>query len=393
MEKKRILIVDDEENMCSALSDVLEEEGFFVSTAIDREEALRLISNIEFDLLILDIRLKGTDGIKLLSEVKEINPHIKVIIMTGYPSLDSAIEGTRLGITDYLLKPISMESLKASIQNALNQREKEKEKLELSKRLEEAEKKILKLEETLSQATKLASLGKIGPAMFHEVKNILSIMNISTYYLKRNIETNDPKIKKHLEIIEKEIEHSHQIIMGLLNLSRKEEKTIPCDINQLLEEAVSLMSHELELKGIKVIKDYAGDIPVVFLEPNEIKQVFVNLILNAEDAMPKGGELRIITGKDDNCIYIKFSDTGCGIKKKDLEKIFTPFFTTKKEAGGMGLGLVVSKEIVEKYGGSISVESEENKGATFTIKFSLPQNKQVREVVKQDGKEDKDFNR
>ncbi|MCM8798751.1 MAG: response regulator [Candidatus Omnitrophica bacterium] len=386
MEKKRILIVDDERNMCEALFDVLEQEGFSVSTALDKEEALRLIKNIEFDLLLLDIRLKGVDGLDLISAVKEINPGIAIIIMTGYPSLESAIEGTRLGISDYLLKPISIESLKASIQHALIQKDKEKQKEQLAKKLEESGRRLALLEETLAQATKLASLGKIGPAMFHEVKNILSIINVSAYYLKKNIEAKDPRVKKHLEIVEKEIEHAHRIIMGLLDLSRgHQEKLIPCEINQLLEETLSLLNHELELKGIKIVKDYGSEIPLIFLEPNELKQVFINLILNAQDAMPKGGELRITTYRENDFLLVKFSDTGCGIKKTDLEKIFTPFFTTKRESGGMGLGLAVSQELVGKYGGVMAVESEENKGATFIIK--LPLNKSIESLREKIGKE------
>lgn len=386
MEKKRILIVDDEMNMCEALFDVLEDEGYSVSIASDKEEALRLLSNIEFDLLIMDIRLKGTNGIELLNLAKELRPDIGIIVITGYPSLDSAIEGVRLGIDDYLLKPISVESLKASIQNVILQKEKEKQKAKSVKELEKAEERISRLEEALSQATKLASLGKISPAMFHEVKNILGIINISVYYLKKNLETKDTKIRKHLEIIEKEVSHSNQIIMGLLDLSRSQEKSIPCDVNQLVEETISLLAHELELKGIKIVKDYSGEIPIIFLEPNEIKQVFINIIINAQDAMPKGGELRIITGKEESSLFVKFVDTGCGIKKKDLERLFTPFFTTKKDTGGIGLGLVVSLEIVKKYGGEILVESEENKGSIFTIKLPSMKNSQVLQTKNLEGK-------
>ncbi|MCM8783686.1 MAG: response regulator [Candidatus Omnitrophica bacterium] len=371
-EKKRILVVDDEENMRSALFDVLEIEGYAVSTSADKEEALRLLHNIEFDLLLLDLRLKGSSGLDLISAVKEIKPHIAVIVITGYPNLDSAIESLRLGISDYLLKPISIESLKASIQNALLQKDKERQKSYLLKKLEEAEKKSAKLEETLSQATKLISLGKIAPSMFHEVKNLLGIMNISIYYIKKSMDTKDPKVKKHIEIIEKEIEHSNQIIMGMLELSRRQEdKYTLCDINQLTEEALSLLAHELELKGIKIIKEYAEHLPFIPCEPHQIKQVFINIVLNAQDAMPKGGELRVKTGRDNDSLYIKFMDTGCGIKKGDLEKIFTPFFTTKKESGGMGLGLVVSQDIVKRYEGTILVESIENKGSIFTVRFPI----------------------
>ncbi|MGE4357706.1 MAG: sensor histidine kinase [Candidatus Omnitrophota bacterium] len=380
VEKRRILVVDDEENMCSALFDVLEGEGFVVSTASDKDEALRLLKNIEFDLLLLDIRLKGSSGIDLISTVKEIKPDIAVIIITGYPDLNSAIEGVRLGIADYLLKPISVDSLKASIQNALIQKDKEKQKSNLFERLKELEKKNAQLEETLKQAGQQISLGKIGPFMFHEVKNILGIMNISVYYLKKNIDCKDSKVKKHIEIIEREIDHSHQIIMGLLELSRRQEdKGMLSDINQLTEEVLSLLSHELELKGIKVIKEYASPLPTICLEPNQIKQVFINLVLNAQDAMPKGGELRIKTGKEDRFVYVKFSDTGCGIKKSDMEKIFTPFFTTKKESGGIGLGLAVSQEIVKKYGGIIEVESIENKGSIFTVKFPVSETVRISE--------------
>ncbi len=375
MNKKRILVVDDEVHMCQALFDVLEQEGFLVTTASTHNEALKLCSNIDFDLLLSDIRLAGEDGIKLIDALRKIKPSMAVIIMTGYPTLDSAIEATRLGISDYLLKPISVESLRASIDNALNRSAQSNEKKELNRKLEEANQKLVKMQESLNSSLKLASLGKIGPGMFHEVKNLLGIMNISAYYLKKNVDPSDAKIKKHIEIIEKEIEHSNSIIMGLLNFSRiKDDKIIPQDLNQLIEETVSLFEHELILRGIKVVRNYSSDIPLVFLEPAQIKQVLINLILNAQEAMPRGGELRITTETDEDFkVTIKFGDTGCGIKRENIDKIFDVFFTTKEDSGGAGLGLAVSQEIVKRYKGTISVESAENKGTIFSIRFPAPE--------------------
>ncbi|MCX5656763.1 MAG: ATP-binding protein, partial [Candidatus Omnitrophica bacterium] len=148
---------------------------------------------------------------------------------------------------------------------------------------------------------------------------------------------------------------------------------IPQDLNQLIEETVSLLEHELMLRGIKVIRNYSSDIPLVFLEPAQIKQVFINLILNAHEAMSKGGELRITTETDgDFGVAIKFSDTGCGIKRENIDKIFNVFFTTKEASGGAGLGLAVSQEIVKGCKGTIGVESVEDKGAVFTIRLPLP---------------------
>jgi signal transduction histidine kinase len=376
-DKKRILVVDDEINMCQALFDVLEQEGFLVTTASDRNQVLKFFASIEFDLLLLDIRLRGEDGIKLIQEVKELKPDIAVIIMTGYPTLDSAIEAARLGISDYLLKPISMESLKASIDNALRQKQREVEKNQLGRRLEEANQRLAKMQESLNQSLKLASLGKIGPGMFHEVKNLLGIMNISLYYLKKNMDTKDLKLKKHIDIIEKEIEHSNSIVMGLLNFSRvQEEKSVLQDLNQLIEETVSLLEHELQLKGIKLIRNYDVTLPLILLEPAPMKQVFINLILNAQEAMPKGGELRISTRKELNKetrpqAMTIFSDTGCGIKKENLDKIFAGFFTTKENSGGLGLGLLVSQEIIKRHKGTIEVESQELYGTEFRIRLPI----------------------
>ncbi len=383
MNKKRILVVDDETNMCEALFDVLEQEGFRVTTASNRDEALGSLSNIDFDLVLLDIRLRGGDGIDLIQAIREIKPDVAIIIMTGYPSLESAIEATRLGVSDYLLKPISVESLKASIENVLFHQAKEKDKSRLAKRLEEANENLARMQETLNQSMKMAALGKIGPGLFHEVKNLLGVMNVSLYYLKKNLDIKDLKTQKHIDIIEKEIQHSNNIIMGLLNFSRaKEDKIVPADINQLIEEAVVLLEHELTLRGIKIIKDYACALPCVALEPNQIKQVFINLILNAREAMPRGGELRIVSqrAEDPAFVSIKFIDTGCGIEKENREKIFNPFFTTKDNAGGMGLGLAVSREIIERHKGTISVESEEEKGAVFSIE--LPSQESRPDILK-----------
>lgn len=388
-EKGRILVVDDELNMRKCLFDVLEQEGYKVTLAKDGHEVMGLVRTTPFDLAIVDIKMAWMDGMELIKRIEEVAPEISAIVITAYPSLETAVEAIGNGVSDYIIKPFDMEKMHKAVERALSRKRSLKEKEKLLDDLRQANKRLEETREALIQSGKLATMGQLGAGLFHEVKNLLGIMSVSTHYLKKNANTRDPKVKEHIGIIAEEIVHSNDIIMNLLKLSRQvEHKISPADINKVIEEIVSLMEHELSLQNIKVIRGYGSDLPLVQIDIDQIKQVFLNMILNARDAMPQGGVLRLTTTYDrrqyaqPSYLEVKFSDTGQGIEKSDLEKIFAPFFTTKEKEKSTGLGLTVSNEIVRGHKGRIEVESEIREGTTFSIK--LPVNRESVETIKED---------
>jgi signal transduction histidine kinase len=219
-------------------------------------------------------------------------------------------------------------------------------------------------QEQLIQAAKLVAIGELASNVAHEINNPLtSILG----YAELIKEESDPKnILKDLAIIENESLRARDIVHQLLEFSRKrplEMKRI--NINELLKEVIGLVQLQLKDTQITINEDY-GDIPTTEGDTNQIKQVFLNLINNATFAMQHEGILRISTKSFGNNVYITVADTGRGMPKEVLSRIFEPFFSTKKEKG-TGIGLSVSYKIIQSHNGRIEVESEEGKGSTFTV--------------------------
>ncbi len=231
-----------------------------------------------------------------------------------------------------------------------------------------ANKEIQAAQEKLVRSERLAAIGQLASSISHELRNPLGVMKNSLYFLQMvGAGKSNAKVQEHLDIISKEVETSNGIISGILNFSRP-GKIVPVDsqINGIVQEAISKAGVP---DNIVVQTELADDLPQISIDPEQIQQVFLNIIKNAVQAMPKGGKLYIRTQKTDSSLEIIFRDSGCGISPEDKDKIFQPLFTTK--AKGTGLGLSVCQNIVQGHKGDIKVESEPGKGSTFII--SLPQ--------------------
>ena len=225
----------------------------------------------------------------------------------------------------------------------------------------------------LMRSEKLASIGRLAAGIAHEINNPLTSVLTFGSLLLRKAETDGQKEK--LDIIVKETTRVREIVRRLLNFSRQTEpRKENCDINLIVESALSLTKNQLKARENAItVKKELGELPSLQLDPNQMLEVFVNIIINAMDAMAKGGELGIETGltEDAKAVEIRISDTGCGISKENLEKVFDPFFTTKEVGKGTGLGLAVTYGIIDGHNGSIDVESEVGKGTMFVIRLPL----------------------
>jgi len=241
--------------------------------------------------------------------------------------------------------------------------------------LQRAYEELQNLQAQLVQSEKLASIGRLAAGVAHEINNPLTGVLTFTHLLLADMPCNSRQ-KRDLEIIIKEASRCKLITQNLLDFARQTEpqkRTV--DINGLVKEVISLVENQASFQNVKIIKEFNPSLPLVLVDSNQIKQVFMNVILNAQEAMPQGGFLTISTdfSEDGKFLDIKFIDTGCGIPKKNLEKIFDPFFTTKEVGKGTGLGLAVSYGIIKSHGGDIRAYSKEGKGTTILIK--LPINK------------------
>ncbi len=242
---------------------------------------------------------------------------------------------------------------------------------------------ITKRKETeveLIRSEKLASLGQLAASVAHEVNNPLAgILVYTTLLLKKYQEKKlqTEETENQLLKMKKELERTSGIIRNLLDFSRQSDADMrPIEINKVVEAALLLVRHQISLENITLELKLGKDLPLVHAGFDQIQQVLINIILNATQAMPEGGKLTIATSAArgvkinetiKNTVRVDVTDTGVGIPKENLSKLFTPFFTTKEKGKGVGLGLPVVHGIIERHKGKIEVASELNKGTTFTI--------------------------
>ncbi len=219
---------------------------------------------------------------------------------------------------------------------------------------------------------KTASLGQLAAGVAHELRNPLNIIGTSIYYLSKVIDPENQNVRDHLEIIQSEIERAQRIVTNLLNFSRKSpDDRESADINQILKNLMTLIEKDLRHSDIEIQMNLKP-VPYCLANIDDLKQIFLNLIINAKEAMVNGGTLSISTDySPGGWILVEISDTGAGIPPEIQNKIFDPFFTTKSETNGTGLGLSIVQSGVRRNRGEIDFDSEPGKGTTFILKFPV----------------------
>lgn len=266
---------------------------------------------------------------------------------------------------------------------------------ELQRTLSELQQSHEELKSTqfqLMQAEKMQSIGRLAAGVAHEVKNPLGILRMGTDYLTANLQSNDENVGLILTDMADAIKRADGIIMGLLDFSVPHAlDTHPEDLSAILEQSIALVRHDLSEAGLQLCRDLATDLPKLWMDRNKIKQVFVNLLTNAIHATPAGGSITIRTSSrvlekvehdagsreadrfraGTTVIVAEILDTGSGIPENKLQQIYDPFFTTKSTGKGTGLGLTVTKKIVELHSGNLEIRNRQEGGVAVTIMFNL----------------------
>jgi len=243
----------------------------------------------------------------------------------------------------------------------------------LEKKVEERTKELVEIQAHLVQSEKLASIGKLAAGIAHEINNPLGGILLYSHLILEDTEKNHPHYE-NLKKIVKETTRCKDIVKGLLEFARpKEPEMGMVDMNELLNKSLTLMERQALFQNIDIRKSYKPGLPKIFADGAQLQQVFINIILNAAEAMNGNGALTLKTSVDTgrDMISIEFTDTGHGIREEDKKRLFEPFFSTKEVGKGTGLGLAISYGIVQKHRGVIEVQSEAGHGATFTVKLPL----------------------
>jgi two-component system, NtrC family, sensor kinase len=226
-----------------------------------------------------------------------------------------------------------------------------------------------RMEEQMTQTEKLTSLGLLAAGVAHEVKTPLAVISNYIQMLAKQMPEGDPK-QAIIEKIVKQTFRASEIVNNLLNFSRTgAAEAADVDLNRVVEETLSLVAHPLKTSQIQIVKQLGEPLPAVRGSANKLQQVFLNLFLNARDAMPGGGMLEIRTAAHNGSVEIEVADTGAGIPREHIHRIFDPFFTTKGVGRGTGLGLSVSYGIIKEHSGKIDVRSTPGKGTSFHVEF------------------------
>jgi two-component system, NtrC family, sensor kinase len=278
---------------------------------------------------------------------------------------------------DFSVKgPREIEHLARSLDTMAKQLEQEKRELEewgatLERKVSERADEMKKINAQLFRSEKLASLGKLAAGVAHEINNPLTGILTNSSLLLEDMAADDPS-REDVEVMVSETIRCREIVKRLLDFARqtKPQKRL-ANINALIDNIILLVRNQTSFRNIVIEKDLTPDIPDILVDPDQIQQVFVNIILNAAEAMTHGGSLNIISSRsrDGEYAVITFRDTGHGIPEEVRERIFDPFYTSKEH--GTGLGLSISYGIIEQHGGTISVDSSIGKGSTFTITLPI----------------------
>jgi two-component system, NtrC family, sensor kinase len=229
----------------------------------------------------------------------------------------------------------------------------------------------IRLEQQMVQNEKLTSLGLLAAGVAHEVNTPLAVISNYIQMLSKQIPAEDPR-QKTIDKIVKQTFRASEIVNNLLNFSRTAAAEFTdVDLNTILEETLSLVQHPFRTARVNVIRNFANGLPAMLGSPTRLQQVFLNLLMNARDAMPGGGMVEVRTYTQNGSVEVEITDTGIGIRPENLHRIFDPFFTTKASGRGTGLGLSVSYGIVKEHGGKVEVRSTPEKGTSFRLEFPV----------------------
>lgn len=397
-----VLVAEDNRVTQNILKKILEQVGHEVITAKDGQEAWDLLQKNGVRMVVTDWMMPRMDGLTLCRKIRESKfpYYIYLIILTAKDQKEDIVVGLQAGADDYIKKPFIAEELRARIRSG--------------QRIIQLEEKYKNAYIQLLQSEKMASVGQLAAGVAHEINNPTGFVssNLKTLVdyqndinglikqyrkliadLKDTIDReNRPSfITEQLERIitlEREVdvdfimddiqdlikdckegtERIKKIVLDLKDFAHPSvDKAQSTDINKGIESTLNVVWNELKYKAT-VTKDY-GDLPPVKCYPQQLNQVFMNIFVNAVQAIKERGEIRISTEPGDGHVEIKISDTGVGIPKENISKIFDPFFTTKEVGKGTGLGLNVAYNIIKKHKGIIAVKSEVGKGTTFIIRL------------------------
>jgi signal transduction histidine kinase len=393
-EQPKVLVVDDEESVVVTIKAILQLDGYDVATTTSGVQARTMVRDVEYDLVLTDLRLEDGDGLDVLKAVRESHPETVTIMLTGYASLESAIQALRAGAYDYLVKPSEVEELRSTVARGIERRRLGQElrlrvaelaqlNASLQERIDEATEELNERYEQLKELDRMKS--QFLSIASHELKTPITAMSGFLQVALRRVrrltqgEAAAPVaeglrgITEQLEIVYRQTGKLARLVDELLDVSRIQTGRIEfrygdVDLSELANEVATRMQLTTTLHEISVRRESEN---VVTADRDHLEQVLNNLVTNAIKYSPTGGAITIDVRPDDDGVRLSVTDQGIGIPAEELDAIFGLFYRSPdraaRDAAGMGLGLYISKEIVVRHGGRIWAESAGPKGSTLNV--------------------------
>lgn len=366
----RLLLVDDEDEFRQTIAKRLAKRGLLSDQATGGNDCLSILAKKAMDVVVLDVKMPGLGGIDVLRNITEKYPKTEVILLTGQATASDGVAGIKAGAFDYLTKPVELEHLFNKILQAY-------EKIQrLDAEYKEAQYRK-QMEKQMIVAERLASLGTLAAGVAHEINNPLAIIREAAGWMRqlfakeeiKNIPRHEDFLKA-LDKVEKSVERASRITHQLLGIVGK-SGSVAAEVSlaEVTAEALQLIAREARSRDIQIIRQTAPSLDTIRSDASLIRQVLLNLLTNAMHAVNSNGTITIAIEDRGDSQLITVSDSGPGIAPENLDKIFEPFYSTKPPGQGTGLGLFVSRGMVEKLGGTIEVTSTIGQGAHFRIRL------------------------
>ncbi len=371
-----VLLVDDEQDIRDVVGSYLSDQGYDVHIAASGEEALTLFNKLNPPVVLTDIKMPVMDGIELLQKIKLENPEAEVVMITGHGDMDLAIKSLKYEATDFICKPIDVNALEIALRRA-------KEKIAIRNKLKEYTEELERLIEErtgkLVEAERLAAVGQTIAGLAHAIKNIAGGLTGGEFVLNKGIELHNEKyLVQGWDMIKGNVARIKDLALDLLGYSKPREPDYQlCDPNDPARQVFSLVLPRAREYDISLELDLAEKLPQAWIDPDGIHRCLLNLVTNAIDACididcsTSQAKVVIRSRKAEPwAVEYQVLDKGCGMDDETKGKIFQSFFSTKGSKG-TGLGLMITKKIIDEHNGEISFESEKDKGTVFVIRLPV----------------------
>ncbi len=376
LRQQTVLVIDDERGPRESLR-ILLKNSFNVLCADSVDWGVQLLKESQPDAVVMDIRMPIKTGIEGLREIREIDPTVAVIMLTGFGTLETAQEAIRLGADDYLKKPFDAKEMEDVISRNVH-------KTQIERRRWRAEKELLmlnqQLQDELGEKERLAALGQKSAELVHDLRNPLTAVLGCSELLAEQLRRDKEKLgeswssaNEYLEMIEKSVIRCKELADMWLALSRRDPQRLkPVLICELLGDVVKSAKQVASGRGVRIDCQIGGTGCEVAADTVQITRALQNVISNAVDAVTgvANGRIHVVCGQAGCEAEIRVEDNGCGMDEEQLKKVFEPFFTTK-QVNGTGLGLFITKKVVEDHRGSIALHSKVNEGTNVRIRLPL----------------------